>query len=88
MTHQDTITTGGDIMQKRDWLISIRNQLGLSQKEAANKAGISRSAYAGYEIGRRDPEIKNAQAVGAALGFDWTLFFATKRRTKTQNKIA
>lgn len=71
-------------MKKRDWLINIRLELGLSQKEAAEKCGISRSTYAGYEIGRRDPEIKNAMAVGNSLGFDWTIFFAKERRTMTQ----
>lgn len=73
-------------MGKRQWLVNIRNELGMSQQEAAEKAGISRSAYAGYEIGRRDPEIDNAIAVASAMGFDWTLFFAKKCRTKTQNK--
>jgi putative transcriptional regulator len=73
-------------MGKREWLISIRNELNMSQQEAADKAGISRSAYAGYETGRRDPEIDNAISVANALGFEWTLFFAKKCRTKTQDK--
>jgi transcriptional regulator with XRE-family HTH domain len=69
---------------KRDWLVNLRNQLDLSQKDVADKIGISRSAYAGYETGRRDPSIQNAKAIAELLNFNWTIFFDLKRRTKTQ----
>lgn len=71
-------------MNKRLWLINIRDQLGMSQNDVAKKAGIPRSTYAGYELGRRDPTVKNAKAVASVLGFDWTIFFAQQGRTKTQ----
>jgi putative transcriptional regulator len=73
---------------KRDWLISIREQLGFSQKDVADRVGIPRSTYAQYEVGRRNPTVPNAQQVSIVLGFDWTLFFAKESRNKRQKKIA
>ena len=35
----------------------IRNQNGLTQQQVADVLGISRSAYCGYETGRRSPDI-------------------------------
>lgn len=71
-------------MDKRDWLVSIRMQLGMTQEQVASKAGIERSTYSQYELGRRTPDVNNAKNVANALGFDWTIFFASQSRTKTQ----
>lgn len=73
---------------KRDWLKSLREQIGLSQKDVAERAGIPRSTYAQFEVGRRNPTVANAQKVALVLGFDWTLFFAQVSRVKRQNKSA
>lgn len=35
----------------------IRKQNGLSQQQVADVLGISRSAYCGYETGRRSPDV-------------------------------
>lgn len=35
----------------------FRNQNGLSQQQVADVLGVSRSAYCGYEIGRRDIDV-------------------------------
>lgn len=43
-------------MKFGDRLIKLRKSKKLTQQEVANKLNISRSAYAGYEVGRRVPE--------------------------------
>lgn len=73
---------------KRDWLISIRVQLNLTQQDVSDKTKIPRSTYAEYEIGRRNPTVENAQRIADIMGFDWTIFFAPKGRNKRQSKIA
>jgi putative transcriptional regulator len=73
---------------KREWLISIRFQLDFTQQDIADKTNISRSSYAEYEIGRRNPTVPNAQKIASVMGFDWTLFFAKESRNKRQKKIA
>lgn len=70
----------------RDWLINIRKLKGLTQKEVAEKCGISRSFYADIEHKTRNPKADTAQAIGDELGFDWTLFFTEKRRKTSHNK--
>lgn len=74
--------------EKRDWLVKLRESIGISQKDVAIRSGIPRSTYAQYEVGRRNPTVSNAQQIAIVLGFDWTLFFAQKSRIKRQNKIA
>lgn len=39
-------------------LLTLRKAMGLTQKEVAEKLGISRQAYANYEIGNREPDHK------------------------------
>jgi transcriptional regulator with XRE-family HTH domain len=73
---------------KRDWLVSLREQLKLSQRDVADKAEIPRSTYANIEIGRRNPTVENAQRIADVIGFDWTIFFAYDGRNKRQKKIA
>lgn len=75
-------------MTKRDWLIALRNQIGLTQNEVAIRAKIERSTYAQYELGRRNPTVTNAKKIAEILGFDWTIFFANEGRVKTQKKLS
>lgn len=70
----------------RNWLREIRHCKGLSQKQAADLAGISPSFYADIERGFRNPSPKTAQAIGAALGFDWTLFYTQKVRETSRKE--
>jgi transcriptional regulator with XRE-family HTH domain len=73
---------------KRDWLISLREQLKLTQRDVADKAEIPRSTYANIEVGRRNPTVDNARRIANVIGFDWTIFFANEGRNKRQNRIA
>jgi transcriptional regulator with XRE-family HTH domain len=59
----------------REWLISIRKMKGMSQKAAAEAAGVSQPTYWEYEHGISTPTPAIAKRIGAALGFDWTLFY-------------
>ena len=61
----------------RKWLIEIREGLGLTVEEAANKAGISRTMYYYIESGERGAKlpVTTAKKIAAALGFDWQKFY-------------
>lgn len=76
-------------MHKREWLIRIRKQRKRTQQEVSDAAGIKRTTYNGYELGRRNPTIQNAKKIARvldfeSLGYDWTIFFADDCRDKTQ----
>ena len=64
----------------RTWMRELRLCKGLSQKDTAEMAGLSPSFYADVERGVRNPSPPNAQAIGSAFGFDWTLFYTQKIR--------
>ena len=70
----------------RKWMREIRSCKGFSQKHAAQLSGISTSFYADIERGFRNPSPSNAQAIGAALGFDWTLFYTQKIRETSRKE--
>ena len=63
---------------KRGFLIKSRKKAGLTQKEAAIEVGISTAAYCNIEVGKRNPSVKVAKALGQKFGFDWTKFFETR----------
>jgi transcriptional regulator with XRE-family HTH domain len=52
-------------------LKSIRARLGISQTEAAHRAGIHQQAYQRIEAGRRpDPQLSTLERLAEALGVD------------------
>lgn len=57
----------------RSWL--SRHRGGLTQQQAADMAGISRSYYTEIEAGEKSPSVPAARRLGEALGFDWVIFF-------------
>lgn len=57
-----------------DLLIKKRKELGYSQKNVAELAGIERSYYTKIENGLT-PSVKTAKAISNCLGLEWTLFF-------------
>lgn len=44
-----------------------REKIGLTQKQVANKAGISENGYQNYEAGKRTPNVYTAQLIAQAL---------------------
>jgi len=55
----------------------LRNNLGLKQKDVAEKVGIAQQTYAGYESGRHEPSIE--LAIRLASLYRVTLDFITGR---------
>ena len=54
-------------MEFKDTLKIYRKQNRLSQQEVADRAGITRSAYANYEQGLREPDLATVRKLCAAL---------------------
>lgn len=61
----------------RQWLVDIRKQAGLKQRDVAERAGISQPFYSAIETGKRGNPLKvvYARAIAAALGFSWEKFY-------------
>ncbi len=56
-------------------LTTARNNLGLSQSEAAKKIGISQGTYSGYETGTRRIKLNMIKRIAEAYGVtvDWLI---------------
>jgi AbrB family looped-hinge helix DNA binding protein len=67
----------------QDNLVVLRNMYGLSQEEIAEKIGISRQAYAKWEIGATVPDIEKCKRL--ADFYDVTIDSLLK--TSTEDKI-
>ena len=52
----------------KDNLVMLRNTLGLSQEEVAEKIGISRQAYAKWEKGVTIPDVEKCNALAKLYG--------------------
>ena len=52
-----------------------REQRSLTQKELADKSGVSESYLSLIESGKRRPSPEAAKRIAAVLGFDWVKFF-------------
>lgn len=59
----------------RGWLIDIRRDRDLLQKEVAGEVGIDPSTYCDIEKGKYRPNVETAKRIGAVLGFEWTRFY-------------
>jgi len=51
---------------------SLRKAKQLTQKEAAQKIGMSRYWYIDIELSRKVPSVKTAKKIAEFYGFDWT----------------
>lgn len=49
-------------------LRSIRDELGLTQRDIATRTGMSIKSYQLYEAGKRKPSYKNLKALAEVLG--------------------
>lgn len=59
----------------RDWLITIREEKGMSQKYVAEQVGVAQPSYCTIEKGKTNPSVPVAKRIANVLGFDWTRFF-------------
>lgn len=55
-------------------LRELREAAGLTQKQLAEKTGLSQGAISGLEQGANGPTLENAQTLAAALGVEVTAF--------------
>ena len=60
---------------RRDWLVTIRKDKGLSQAAVADRVGISTPSYCTIETGKTNPRVYTAQKIARVLEFKWTRFF-------------
>ena len=69
-------------------LSEARAKIGLTQKDVAKAAGISRVSYCNIEIGRRKPSVMTAKRIAQALNIPWTEMFADDQsnRNETENE--
>lgn len=67
--------TNGTTPKVRQWLISLREEKGLTQGAVAAAAGIAQPSYFEIEKGISNPRPETAMKIGAALGFLWTQFY-------------
>lgn len=72
------------MVNRREWLILLRNQQHITQQEVADAACIDRSSYSLIESGKRTPSVTTAQSIAKALKFDWVIFFANESGIKQQ----
>lgn len=61
---------GGMIMELAEKLKSMRKKAGLTQKEVADKLGITYQSYGQYERGLRKPKYETVEKFAKALNFD------------------
>lgn len=61
---------------EKGFLKKTRESKGLTQKQIAQAAMMSRAAYANIECGNTQPGVATAKAIADVLGFDWTDFFS------------
>ena len=61
----------------REWLVAIREERQLSQKDVSEKVGISQPSYNNIEHGipGKGPSVSTAKKISEVLDFDWTRFF-------------
>jgi len=66
----------------RDWLKDKRERKGLTQEQAAELCGISRSYYTHIENQVKTPTVKVAKKIADVLEFDWAHFFKDESPSK------
>lgn len=61
-------------MEKREWLIELRENRDLTQIEVSKMIGIERSTYTKAELGN-PVSVKTAKQIANYYQIDWVLFF-------------
>ena len=60
----------------------LRNKLGISQEELANRAGLDRTYITGVECGKRNISIVNVEKLSKALNVSLSAFFDFEDKEK------
>ena len=60
---------------RRDWLVTVRKDKGLTQRDVAARVGISAPSYCTIETGKTSPRIRTAKKIADVLGFPWPRLF-------------
>ena len=68
--------------KKRTWLIKMRKEKGLEQKDVSDLIGTTQQFYSYVENGSRRPSPETAIKLGNVLEFDWRLFYEKKSKLK------
>lgn len=72
----------------RERMRQRRVQLGLTQEEAARRAGIARTSWANIETSARNPRLSVAIGIKRALEYDGDdIFFSQECPETEQNEI-
>lgn len=66
----------------RGWLITIREERGVTQKYVSEQVGIAQPSYCTIEKGTTSPSVNTAKRIAAVLGFDWTRFYEEDQRPR------
>lgn len=59
----------------REWLIDIRKDKGMTQKQVADLIGIDRAYYTQIELGYRGITLPMARRMSSKLNIPWQVFF-------------
>lgn len=68
---------------EQNWLIAIREEKGLVQKNVSEKVGITQPSYCKIEKGKIKPSVYVAKKIADVLGFDWTRFYDENEENRT-----
>lgn len=53
----------------------LRKEKKLTQEQLGDKVGVVHTMISNIEVGRTQPSVQVAKALGRELGFDWWKFF-------------
>lgn len=67
---KESIRTEGMFAHVGRVLVELREELGLTQKALAGRAGVSSATLSGYELGKHEPRLHTLGRVLDALGVD------------------
>lgn len=64
-----------NMSKKREWLIQMRKESGMTTTEVAKELGITQQYFSWVEIGKRRPSPELAQKIANLFDFKWTRFY-------------
>jgi len=70
---------------RRELLISLRKAKGISQKELAEKFGLTQQWVSGIELGKRTPHVKIMKELEEYFGVPMELLFPDAFKKETES---